>query len=452
MSTLIVQLPPRDPAVPSQEWRLPDLPFLLLDKRGRTMRAGKAALAHLPHAGTTVLLVAARDLLMVSAKVPPLKGPRLRQILPNVIEEQLIQDPQTCHVALDPAPAAAGRRMLAVVDRGWFRFLYDTFTDAGHRGLRAVPLARCLPAPAEVPREPELLPDAAAAPPATAPANAAAALAAVPVVVLLLGTVVPTDPGLSLDQPLDAAAPRVELALVRGAHAEGLAVPVEAVAPTLEALVGTAPLTLLRLTDVPGETSGAAPAYAVLAGRLQAEPLPFETLARNALGCRFDLCQFEFSAQFLKFGRDTLRRWRLPIGLAALCLLVAIVGENIQWLTLAHQRDALNGQMTELLLSTFPKTTVVLDAPTQMSHQLEQLRTAAGELSPDDFLSLAVGLAASLGPVPGSALAALDYQQRALAVTFKPGVQVDDGLARRLARNGLEGKYQQGKWIIRSSR
>jgi general secretion pathway protein L len=297
--------------------------------------------------------------------------------------------------------------------------------------------------------------DAAAAPAAAAlgttkPAPPETAAAPAPVVAVLLGTVVSTDPGLSLDQPLDATAPRVELALVRGAHAEGLAVPAAAVAMTLDALVGSAPLTLLRLSEVPGVSP--APAYTALADRLQAQPLPFESVARNALTCRFDLCQFEFSAQVLKFGRDTWRRWRLPIGLAALCLLVAIVGENVQWLVLAHQRDALNGQMTELLLTAFPKTTVVLDAPTQMSHQLEQLRTAAGELSPDDFLSLAVGLAASLGPLPSSTLAALDYQQRALTVTFKPDVQVDDGLVRRLASNGLEGKYQQGKWIIRSSR
>jgi general secretion pathway protein L len=203
---------------------------------------------------------------------------------------------------------------------------------------------------------------------------------------------------------------------------------------------------------VPGDDASSASLYASLPSAMQAQPLPFDTLARNALACRFDLCQFEFSAQILKLGRDTLRRWRLPIALAAICLLVAVLGENIQWLTLARQRDATNAQMTELLLTAFPKTTVVLDAPSQMARQLEQLRIAAGELSPDDFLTLATGLAASLGPVPGNAVAALDYQNRVLAVTFKPGAKVDGGLAQRLARNGLEGKYDEGKWTIRSSR
>ncbi|WP_253074371.1 type II secretion system protein GspL, partial [Paraburkholderia tropica] len=145
MSTLIVLMPPRDPAVHSQEWQLPELPFLLLDKAGNTQRAGRSALGLLPKASATVLLIAARDLLTVSATVPPLKGPRLRQALPNVVEDHLIQDPQTCHLALDPARQPDGRQTVAAIDRGWFRFLVEGFTGAGHRNVRAVPVARCLP-------------------------------------------------------------------------------------------------------------------------------------------------------------------------------------------------------------------------------------------------------------------------------------------------------------------
>jgi general secretion pathway protein L len=139
--------------------------------------------------------------------------------------------------------------------------------------------------------------------------------------------------------------------------------------------------------------------------------------------------------------------------LVAATIVVAIVGANVQWIMLAHQRDAIEAQMTELLLNTFPKTTVVLDAPDQMARQMQQLRTAAGELSPDDFLSLADGLARSLGPVPVDGIAALDYHDRRLDVTFKPEVKVDSGLARRLARNGLSGAIDSstGKWTVRSA-
>ncbi|MBN3850527.1 type II secretion system protein GspL, partial [Paraburkholderia sp. Ac-20342] len=145
MSTLIVLLPPRDPAVPSQEWQLPELPFVLLDKTGRTQRAGRSALALLPRASVAVLMVAARDLLLMPATLPPLRGPKLRQALPNIVEDQLIQDPQTCHIAVDPQALGDGRQLLAIVDRGWFRFICEAFTAAGHRSLRAVPVTRCLP-------------------------------------------------------------------------------------------------------------------------------------------------------------------------------------------------------------------------------------------------------------------------------------------------------------------
>lgn len=452
MSTLIVLMPPRDPAVHSQEWQLPELPFVLLDKAGNTQRAGRAALGLLPRASATVLLIAARDLLTVPAAVPPLKGPRLRQALPNVIEDQMIQDPQTCHLALDPQTIADGRHVVAAIDRGWFRFLVEGFTAAGHRNLRAVPVARCLPQPeaAKAAVEAEESTNAAE----SAPSPAAAVVE--PVIACVFGPVMSTAPtllaGAAADQALPAAGAPLELAIVRGATAQGFAVPASSAAAAVTALAGDAPVTLYALTGLPGEPStSAAKAWAALLPG--AQPLTFETLARRALTCRFDLCQFEFASQPWRLDRATLRRLRLPIALVAASVVVAVVGANLQWLMLARQRDAIDAQMTEALLNAFPKTTVVLDPAGQMARQLQQLRVAAGEPSADDFLALADGLARSLGPVPPNAIAALDYHDRRLDVTFKPGVNVDSSLTARLARNGLSGSVDSssGKWTIRSA-
>ncbi|RFU47387.1 type II secretion system protein GspL [Paraburkholderia sp. DHOC27] len=461
MSTLIVLLPPRDPAVPSQEWHLPDLPFLLLDKSGRTQRAGRSALALLPRASSTVLMVAARDLLMMPATLPPLKGPRLRMALPNVVEDQMIQDPQTCHIAVDPQALGGGRHLLAIIDRGWFRFICEGFAAAGHRSVRAVPVTRCLPVvPFVAPSvEPELetATVAAAAPRSGVGAKGAATLATeplTPVVAAVLGNVISTAPALLAEVATHPAAARVELAIARGLQGEGLAVPVTAVKATLDALAGAAPVSLYRLTDVPGGEPGMGmSAQGGLAGHVSgAQPLPFEQLARRALECRFDLCQFEFATQPWRLDRATLRRLRLPILLAVAAVVIAIIGANVQWLMLSRQRDAINAQMTELLLNTFPKTTVVLDAPDQMSRQMQQLRVAAGQLSPDDFLSLAAAFARSLGPLPVNGIAALDYHDHRLDVTFKPQIKVDPGLPQRLAGNGLSGEIDSntGKWTIRS--
>jgi general secretion pathway protein L len=234
-------------------------------------------------------------------------------------------------------------------------------------------------------------------------------------------------------------------------------VPAASAAATVAALAGDAPVTLYALTALPGEPAGAARAQNAWMAQLPgAQPLTFEALARRALACRFDLCQFEFAAQPWRLDRATLRRLRLPIALVAASIVVAIVGANLQWLMLARQRDAIEAQMTELLLNAFPKTTVVLDPAGQMTRQLQQLRLAAGEPSPGDFLALADGLARSLGPVPPNAIAALHYHDRRLDVTFKPGVNVDAGLTERLARNGLAGAVDNssgngGNWIIRSA-
>ncbi|PRE43173.1 type II secretion system protein GspL [Burkholderia sp. AU12872] len=455
MSTLIVSLPPREPAVPLQEWQWPELPFTLVDKAGHVQRAGRAALALLPRANATVLIVAARDVLLLAATVPPLKGPKLRQALPNIVEDQLIQDPLGCHIALDPVALPDGRRVLAVVDRAWFHTIRDAFAAAGHRHLRAVPATRCLPAPcasadavASVPQEGDAAEPGIAADDALAPAARPATVAAV------LGVATPVEPALVEAGALPSAAgvPRLELAVARGALGEGFAAPASRAAGTLAALAGGGDVELYELGE-----PGAEPRLASV-GRTDApllpgaEPLPFDAFARRALAERFDLCQFEFESQPWRLDRATVKRLRVPIALAAAGLGVAVIGMNLHWWKLSRERDALSAQITETLLSAFPKTTTVLDPPAQMQRQLDQLRVAAGELSPNDFLALASGLSRSMGALPLNGIASLDYHDRRLDVGFKPEVKVDPDFTQRLARNGLSGEVDSstGKWTIRS--
>ncbi|WP_175763126.1 type II secretion system protein GspL [Burkholderia ambifaria] len=454
MSTLIVSLPPREPAVPLQEWQWPELPFTLVDKAGQVQRAGHAALALLPRANETLLIVAARDVLLLAATVPPLKGPKLRQALPNIVEDQLIQDPLGCHIALDPVALPDGRRVLAVVDRAWFRTICDAFAAAGHRRLSAVPATRCLPAPREPAQAPLDAPvdgetvKAGAITLANAPAARPTAVAAV------LGLATTVEPALveAGALPVAAGAPRLELAIARGALGEGFAAPASRAAGTLAALAGGGDVELYELGE-----PGAEPRLASV-GRTDgpllpgAQPLPFDTFARRALAERFDLCQFEFESQPWRFDRATMKRLRVPIALVAATLGVAVIGMNLHWWKLSRERDALSAQITETLLSAFPKTTTVLDPPAQMQRQLDQLRLAAGELSPNDFLALSSGLSRSMGALPLNGIASLDYHDRRLDVGFKPEVKVDPDFPQRLARNGLAGEVDSstGKWTIRS--
>ena len=146
MSTLIVSLPPREPAVPLQEWQWPELPFALVDKAGHVQRAGRAALTLLPRANATVLIVAARDVLLLAATVPPLKGPKLRQALPNIVEDQLIQDPAGCHIAL-PDDTFVSQLHARVFERSGQIYVEDlgstngTYVN-GHRVSTPTPMHR----------------------------------------------------------------------------------------------------------------------------------------------------------------------------------------------------------------------------------------------------------------------------------------------------------------------
>ncbi|MCA8305583.1 type II secretion system protein GspL [Burkholderia seminalis] len=450
MSTLIVSLPPREPAVPLQEWQWPELPFTLVDKAGQVQRAGRAALALLPRANATVLIVAARDVLLVATAVPPLKGPKLRQALPNIVEDQLIQDPLGCHIALDPVALPDGRRVLAVVDRAWFRTICEAFTAAGHRHLSAVPATRCLPAPR-----------ASAEPAPVAPADAAALatealepVARPATVAAVLGLATSVEPVLveAGAQPAAAGAPRLELAVARGALGEGFAAPAARAAGTLAALARGGDVELYELGEPGAEPRLASVGRSDAALLPGAAPLPFDTFARRALTEKFDLCQFEFESQPWRFDRATVKRLRVPLALLAVTLGVAVIGMNLHWWKLSRERDALSAQITETLLSAFPKTTTVLDPPAQMQRQLDQLRLAAGELSPNDFLALASGLSRSMGALPLNGIASLDYHDRRLDVGFKPEVKVDPDFTQRLARNGLSGEVDSntGKWTIRS--
>jgi len=449
VSTLIVQLPPRNPAQAPEDWRLHELPFVLLDRQKKIMRIGRSELAMLPHAAATVLMVAARDVLLLRVNLPPVKGPRLMQALPNLLEDVLIQDAHSCHIAVDKPVGGGVRRTVAALDRKWFRFLLHAFAETGRTRIKAVPVVRCLP------------PAQAIAPPDTDPtADPAATLAAesTPLVAALLGmdmTVVAHAGGTVATSSAQSTANlpesnpiQLELAIARGELGEGMALQPDSIAATLSALAGAAPLEVYQLSGLPDT---APDLHENLSGAgLHVRDLPFDELARAALQCEFDLCQFEFASHALDQGRASFKRWRIPLALIALILLTALAAVNLEWLMVSRQHAALADQQRALLVATFPKTSVILDPPVQMTHQLQQLRVDAGELAPDDFLSLSSNLARALPPIPPEAIAQLSYKGRSLQITFTPGTNLDDSFSARLHANGLSARQDGTTWIIGS--
>jgi general secretion pathway protein L len=509
MSSLIVLLPSSDALAPGG-WEATPMPFALLGRKGEALRTGRTPFEGLPKAGQTILVVAARDTLLLNAQLPQVTGLRLRRALPNVVEEHLIQDAQRCHIAIDPVVLDSGERCLAVIDRDWFASILAGFAEAGHRRIRAVPLIHCLPAIEPLSAkggngELATATDVQAAQKATgtsatktkpAPAQKVAeeAMAAVEALYAEGSAEEPAAASEAEDDVAHTAATAsvlivrrgggesslaqasmgggewVELALRQGALGFGISVNAAQLDATLDELAQRQPLAVYSLAidmdakadvvrpdggiepdaaAVPSSTGGSLDRSA--AGSLAERPLPMANVASMALACRFNLCQFEFAnTGRTRPGEGGLKPWRVAVGFLAASMLVSIVALNVQWFQLRHKRDALTEQMTQLVKGVFPNVTIVLEPHDQMTRELTRLRADAGEVGKNDFLPLASGLAHALSPIPSTSIAEMNYSGGALDVTFKPGTEIDeDGLKRRFAANGLSAHEDDGKWIVK---
>ncbi len=157
MTSLVVLLPsihaidakPLD----MQAWHRVRVRYALFDRHEQIVHADACLSDALPKAQTAVLIFSARDTLLLEASLPPVAGPKLRKLLPNVVEEFLIDDARRSHIAVAPAQKGEANRALAVVDRERFGAVVRWFAAMGYGRVRAVPLVHCLPAPADGPQD-----------------------------------------------------------------------------------------------------------------------------------------------------------------------------------------------------------------------------------------------------------------------------------------------------------
>jgi general secretion pathway protein L len=144
MSLLRIHLPSAwpdaDPATP--------LPWCRLGgARGELTDAGNAALAELPPADTYELVIPAELVLLTRARLPRGSKQKMRQLLPFAIEDRLVAEPDTVHVAAG-STLADGQTALAVIDKAWLAQSLARLSEAGLRPRSAWPetLLAALPA------------------------------------------------------------------------------------------------------------------------------------------------------------------------------------------------------------------------------------------------------------------------------------------------------------------
>ncbi len=378
--------------------------FALVADGGALLQQGAGALAGMKDlvesCRKVVLLVAASDVTLLHVAVPPLSNARLKAALPNLVEDQLLADPQDCVLVAAPAQSADGMRTIAVVQRAWLEVLVKALLAQGARSVSAVPAQLCLP---------------------VMPGNVTAAIG------------------------------HNELTLRSSLHeGMGLAMVAEpaVVLQTLRAMAGDMPLSLYvpssQLEQFRALAADATPAVAVEADHWNHWIAGSKTTALDLVSG---------IAGGGKSARD-MAQWRWPLRIAALAVIVNLAAINIEWLRLKREADTVRQAMLQTFKAAYPKDPIQ-DPLLQMQRNVAAAKAAGGQLAADEFtaISAALGEAArALGTPP--AIASLEYRDRALTVKLKPESNNPAAAAQlsgSLAQRGLVLTESAGNvWLIRS--
>jgi general secretion pathway protein L len=380
--------------------------YALVADDGGLLQQGEGALRGLgdliASSRRVLLIVAAADVTLLQVQAPPLSAARLKAALPSLVEEHILGDPTDCVLVAAPAQGETGMRTVAVVQRAWLEPLVRGVLAQGARSVAAVPAQLCLP---------------------LQPGNVTAAIADGQIIVRHaqyqgLGIAMHSPPGVALQ--------------------------------TVRSLAGDSPLTLY----VPHDELGEYQALAAEAGPgMTIEADHWNHWLAGSRTTTFDLVPGLGAAGART--RDW-SRWRWPLRLAALAIIVNLAGLNIEWLRLKREAEATRASMLQTYKAAYPKDTVIQDPLLQMQRNVAAAKAAGGAQSPDEFTYLAAALGESLRAIGRNPdITGLDYRERVLTVKVKPE-STDPGfvsqLKNALAQRKLElSESGPATWAIRST-
>ena len=363
MSSLFVLLTPVHATAQTE------FPYALSADRRSVASHGSALAALLPQpagAGAEVVaIVPAAALSWHQVELP--KGtsagsPRLRAVLEGLLEDRLLDEPDSLHFALQPRPPATGAAWVAVCDKAWLRSAVQVLEGAGRPPARIVP---------------EFAPEGQAA-------------------------------LYALGEPEDAS-------LVLAGSQGVFTLPLSAASLSLlPALAEDAPRV--------AEPAVAGLAEQVLQQKLELQQAPERWLQAAQSG--WDMAQFDFASSNRARALKKLAggwadlvsapQWR-PARWGAVALVAAnLIGLNAwAW----KERSALEAKRTAVrssLTQAFPHVKVVVDAPVQMEREVAALRQVTGGTSGRDLESMLAALT-TVAP-PGRSIAGLEYSGNELRV------------------------------------
>ncbi|WP_374359393.1 type II secretion system protein GspL [Pseudoduganella danionis] len=405
MSTLFIRYPAKASV---ENGAAQSCAFALVGDAGNLMQQGAAPLGNLADlvavARRVVLLLAAADVTLLQVTAPPLSPARLKAALPGLVEEQVLGDPAECVLAASAADAQ-GLRTVAVAQRVWLERLAQALLAQGAHSIALLPAQLCLP---------------------YQPGTVTAALGV-------------SDAGYEL--------------AVRAAQSAGFGMTLpaqpQAALQTLRALAGSDPVTLYL-------PAGLLPQFAALQAGSEAvhgisvlEDQWVHWIAAARAGA-LDLAPALGTTG--NAGRQW-QRWRWPLRIAVLALLVNVIGLNVEWLGLRRDADSVRQTMLQTFKATYPNEPAIYPLE-QMRKNIALAKADGGEAAADEFTTLSAALGEALAVLPRKdIIATLEYRERALLLKVKPNMV--DAAALGQLRAALTARQldlvesSAGSWQIR---
>lgn len=378
------------------------LAWCRLGRRGERLDGGSAPLAALPRDLQCEIVLPAELVLLTQARLPRGRKRQLPTLLPYAVEDRLVADPDSVHVAAG-VQLEDGQTALAVVDKAWLGEVLRRLDAAGQHPVHAWP-ETLLPA----------LPEAG-------------------------WTLVWSGRG----------------GFLRTGAQSGLA---------LDAGEAGQPPAVLSLA-VDAARAGAQPPTRLLL-RPHAEGSPPDTSAwSRVLGLTVDIGDVWQPAGVVVRGdaaidllqgayapaRLTQRNWqtlRLPLILLGLIAFAHGGAGLVEWGLLHHEKRQLRAAMERDFRAAFPEARVVVDAPLQMRRKLDEMERGAGRMTPRDFLPLLARAAQTFDETNRRGLRSLRYEAQGLTLEFASGA-ADDALLARLRDAGLAAELQRADGAVR---
>ena len=379
----------------------------LLSNDGFTIQAqGRCAPALLPKADSVVAIVNEADIAWHRIVLPKAPAARLRAALVGVLEEGVLDEPETTHLAVAPDAAAGQPTWVAAIHRPWLQ------AELARLERRQVFVDRVVPA--AWPDDPPTGHFTEAASPAGEGSRQGVVLtwAHTDGVAMLR-----TDGSLAralLPQPLPIDARWTATPEVATTAERWLGSPVVVISPAERALQATRSLWNLR---------------------------QFDLAARN---------------RGTRAARDLLRQWSSPawrpvrIGLLGL-VAAQVIGLNLWAWRQRSEVTAQQREMVSLLQRSFPQVQAVLDAPLQMQREVESLRTRAGKPSEVDF-ETALQAAASAWPAHLPPVENLYFELGQLTVAVPQWSAADiEQFSAQLRPTGWQAQVSDGRLVLSRS-